>query len=408
VELTFTTTTVAFGMSVSTNTATNIGTTSATLQGTLGSLGGAPFSSVSFEYGTSVSYGATTAEVDVITTGTFNAAITGLFYNRTYHFRAIARYGTSYFYGADVTFITLSATGSSTDLQIITVAAFQNYLQTGDMLFTAEVINKYTGYYPTQKPGKYFSIQLLDPTGVTILAATPLVNWGDRPVSIYVNATQAAGLVFLENYVIKMIGTGVPANPSVSRQLTVDDWYGFDLAYLDSWCIGTATNMQLSDGRSDYLQLITNVGIVINNPAAGYFTTGIPGIGQVRPNLFTDFVGSATFPTGVATDVWHDPTGTAWQTFFGPIITADVGVISVPLGITGRDFLAGIVMFSILGCVMIVVGATGGWGALGAAMICLPILWLGVYSQVIEIAVLVAIIILAGAVAIRQFVVKTM
>ncbi|OHA73165.1 MAG: hypothetical protein A3B24_00775 [Candidatus Wildermuthbacteria bacterium RIFCSPLOWO2_01_FULL_48_16] len=91
---------------VTTQAATDIIGTQATLNGDLTSLGGAANATVWFEWGTTVSYGNSTTPVTKTSTGTFNASITNLVGGTTYHFRAVAQnFGTAY--GADQQFTTL-------------------------------------------------------------------------------------------------------------------------------------------------------------------------------------------------------------------------------------------------------------------------------------------------------------
>ncbi len=409
-ELSLTTLPTTISISVLTNDATNLTPTGATLQGTLQALSGIPYVSVSFQYGTTASYGVTTQEQAVVSTGTFNAAVIGLRYGTTYHFRAVVRTGTSYYYGADNYFTTLMATGSSTDLVIVSAAVFSNYLQTGDLLFCAEVVNTYTGYYPNLDPKRYFTIQLLDTNNTDILGASVLPNWGDRPVSIYKNATDASTLVAGSAYYIRMIGTLVPGTPSVEYQLQESDWQGYDFSgALDDWARGVATNMQVSDQRSDYLTVLTDVGVVIADPAGGYFSTGIPGITQVRPNLFTTSQqvpvtpSTAAAPAGFAVE-----SETAWETFVGSAIASDIAIIGLPFGISGKNLLAIAVFMVIIGCMMTVTATTGGFGALGAALIAVPILWLGVWWRIVPVMFLLLLIIGAAILFLRQFVVKTL
>ena len=102
--------------SVTTNDATNISTSSATLNGDLSNLGTATTVNVSFQYGTSSgSYFSDTAAQAKAATGTFSAALTGLNSGTTYYFRAKANggaYGTSY--GAEKSFTTSTPASTPT------------------------------------------------------------------------------------------------------------------------------------------------------------------------------------------------------------------------------------------------------------------------------------------------------
>jgi hypothetical protein len=290
----------------------------------------------------------------------------------------------------------------------VDAAVFQNFYADGDMLFAAEVINTYSGYYPSADPKRHFTILLVDTDNTTILGAAPLPNWGDRPVSIYVNPTVAASLVETEAYYIKMVGTLISGTPTVTYQLTEDDWYGYDFdgAALDGWCIGVATNMQISDDRNDYLTVLTDQGVVISDEAGGYFATGIPGITEVRPNLFVTSKVTPKLSAGTANNAWDSLT--AWETYVGATITADANAMALPFGITGKNFLAGVVMLVILGSVIFVGASTAGWGALGAVFIAVPILWLGTWWRILPIAILMVLLLFLAFMWIRQFFIKTL
>lgn len=80
------------GPRVWTDNASNIGLTSATLNGYLTHLGGAADCKVFFEYGDDENYlGEETEEQTMTSTGEFSAVVTGLTSNVTYYFRAIAK-----------------------------------------------------------------------------------------------------------------------------------------------------------------------------------------------------------------------------------------------------------------------------------------------------------------------------
>src|SRR5206468_10622337 len=96
---------------VTTNPATNIASSSATLNGSVNPRGAT--TSVYFQYGLTTSYGSTTA-TQTKTGNTVQAAsanISGLTANTTYHFRIVGHNGGGTSFGADRTFTTLTATG---------------------------------------------------------------------------------------------------------------------------------------------------------------------------------------------------------------------------------------------------------------------------------------------------------
>jgi hypothetical protein len=94
---------------IATDAANNITSTGAILNGNLTGLGSSSSVNVNFAYGASTSYGYTTSVQTLSASGAFQAVITGLTPNTTYHFQANAG-GVSIIYGNDVTFTTLAAT----------------------------------------------------------------------------------------------------------------------------------------------------------------------------------------------------------------------------------------------------------------------------------------------------------
>ena len=96
---------------VTTNPATLIASFSATLNGSVNP-GGLP-TTVYFEYGTTTSYGHTTAShsYNGNTTQTVSASISGLSASTTYHFRIVSTNSAGTRHGSDRTFTTLSPTG---------------------------------------------------------------------------------------------------------------------------------------------------------------------------------------------------------------------------------------------------------------------------------------------------------
>jgi phosphodiesterase/alkaline phosphatase D-like protein len=106
-----------------TEPATSVGTTTATLNGTVNAKGDS--TTVTFEYGTTTAYGTTLSASPGTVTGSSNtavsAALTGLTPGTTYHFRVVAVNGSGTTNGADQTFFTGSGgptatTGAATNI----------------------------------------------------------------------------------------------------------------------------------------------------------------------------------------------------------------------------------------------------------------------------------------------------
>jgi hypothetical protein len=94
-----------------TNAASNVASFSATLNSSVDPHG--LTATVHFQYGTTTSYGSTTASQSKTgnTYQSVSANISGLSASTTYHFRIVAINSAGTVYGADRTFTTLSATG---------------------------------------------------------------------------------------------------------------------------------------------------------------------------------------------------------------------------------------------------------------------------------------------------------
>ena len=97
---------------VTTNPASNVTSSSATLNGTVNPNG--LTTNVHFEYGTTTNYGSTTPSHSYSGTATQNvsANITGLSAHTTYHFRIVGTSSGGTAYGSDRTFTTFNATGA--------------------------------------------------------------------------------------------------------------------------------------------------------------------------------------------------------------------------------------------------------------------------------------------------------
>jgi alpha-tubulin suppressor-like RCC1 family protein/phosphodiesterase/alkaline phosphatase D-like protein len=105
---------------VTTSAVADPAATSAILNGNLAALGTAAGVWVSFEWGTTASYGSETTAQSISAMGPFSANLTGLSDNTTYHFRAKALGDGSAVYGDDMTFATASL-GDTAAPMILTV-----------------------------------------------------------------------------------------------------------------------------------------------------------------------------------------------------------------------------------------------------------------------------------------------
>ena len=113
---------VALALTVTTSAATDIATTSATLNGSLDDLGSFTSVDVSFEYGTtSGALDNETSPEEMSETGTFSVALNELSLNSTYYFKAKAEGDGTISYGDELSFATLpvaptATTSAATDI----------------------------------------------------------------------------------------------------------------------------------------------------------------------------------------------------------------------------------------------------------------------------------------------------
>ncbi len=97
-----------------------------TLMGNLTSMGGAPSSLVSFQYGTTTSYGTATAGVTLTSLTAFGTVVSGLSCGTIYHYRAVANNSAGTVYGMDKAFTTSAC--PILPLGVVTVSATDNFL----------------------------------------------------------------------------------------------------------------------------------------------------------------------------------------------------------------------------------------------------------------------------------------
>ncbi len=402
--------TITGGDIMTSASATSLGTTSVMMQASLDFIGTYTTVYLSFQYGLSTTYGYWTSETSAIIASPFSVSLTGLTPNTTYHYRAIARIGVVYSYGADITFTTSvssSSQGSTTPI-IKTVKMFSGYKTTGDWLLAAELILTYPPYYPSDIPSKYFHLQLLGTDHTTILGASPITQWGDRPASIYL--APSANITNLSPYIVKIASVS-SANITISCNYTLQasDWQGNDLTNFDEWCKGTAVNMQYTDGTiltNPYVVTITDYGNVISDYAGGYFTSGIPNITDVRPNIFQTAEHKETI-TSMSSGVNYNA-GSTLTSRIGVSIVNDATTVGAIIGLNAQQLLLFAIFGIVILCIGFTVSSTNGFGALGALCLTVPIIGASLYFNILAIGMIVIFAFIMVFLFVRQFFIKTL
>ncbi len=291
----------------------------------------------------------------------------------------------------------------NTVMSVVGANVFTNYLVNGDMLITAECINVYPNYVNTTDPSRYFSVQLLNVAGTSIIAATPLKGWGYKPIGIYIAPSLAAQLTQGSAYIVRMIGN-FSGTPSTTYVLQTSDWKGSNLIYLDKWMLSVAYNMNTYYGLTGSNLLtenITDVGEIFTITGGTYFTNGIPAVSSVRPDMFQGEKSQPDFPGGAAQNTYQE--AFTWQEMVGAKVAADAVAFGNLFTIDGDTFLT-ILIMAIVGFVLIFVFFnTQGANTPVVLLLCIPLLLYANYMRVINIQVTLVISAILAFLFVRKF-----
>jgi hypothetical protein len=282
--------------------------------------------------------------------------------------------------------------------RIITALAYQNYIATGDLIFMLEYINIYPPYYsnPQQDVKQFFTIRFLDLDGTTVLGATPMLQWGDKPASIYLSVAQATSITIGGEYYLEIYGL-FTGNPSSMYQLTAADWGG----NIEGWVLSTAHNMDLYYGV-DMTTFIANKGEVLNDEANAMFTTSIPYLMDMYPNIFATvnktpgFIAPAVMPANA--DTWQNIVGADTSNLFN-----NIGAM---FGIDGK-YAGTAIIFLIYIMLAGAVVSKGGSPVIGLA-VSFPIIAIGLFCLVVDYVIVGAVmVVMAALVLIGMWVTRT-
>lgn len=302
-------------------------------------------------------------------------------------------------------------------LEIVSANVFQTYITSGDLLFATEVINNYPPYATSllSDPTEYFSVQLLDTDGLTVLASSPLRMWNNKPASIYLGVSSSSQLTVGAAYYINMVGNFSPY-PNAQYQLTSADWQGTNKQKLYNWVINTANDMNDYYGVTGTVFSFTsnvvggNVGNsqVISDFGNPVFATGIIGLETVLPSVFATTHSTPDLPAG--TDQSNYDTNSingqttaalAWQVQVGSQIVSDANAVADLFGIPSGANAIGYGIALAMVIVMVIVMGSGGT-ALTGIILSSPLLLLGNYYRVISIQITVVFLVICTLLFIRQ------
>ena len=230
-------------------------------------------------------------------------------------------------------------------------AVFQNYHEDGDMLFLIAYKNIYAPYYPYQDPMKYFSLQILDTDGLTVLHQIACKSWHYMPTAIYLSANTASSITNGGAYYIRLYGN-FTGNPSASYALTESDWIGSSEVSLKQWIWSAAYAME--DYYDVTITTVISGKTVLNETGGAIFNSSIPLLGSTMPDIFLTIPHSFHFEDVNWVNAfdnsydWEDMVGTqvsTWAASGSELLGVDAKTI-VGLGLLALYLIVGVAMFS--------------------------------------------------------------
>jgi hypothetical protein len=187
--------TTASPPTVTTNAASSVTSSSATLNGTVSSNGAT--TTVTFQYGPTVSYGSTaTAAQSPLAAGasgaSVSAAVSGLNCNATYHFRAVGANGAGTTNGGDAMFTTAGGCSTNADLAnlVLSAGALSPPFASGTTSYSANIVSNTNTM--TVTPTVADATATVKVNGVTVASGNdsgPItLNTGSNVITIVVTA----------------------------------------------------------------------------------------------------------------------------------------------------------------------------------------------------------------------------
>ena len=355
-DMTFTT--GALAPTVTTNAASGIGSTGATLNGTVNANNDS--TTVTFEYGTTTSYGTTVTADQSPVTGNSNTlvskGITGLAANTTYHYRVVGQNGAGTSNGADMTFTTgtntpTAATNAASGIG--TTSATLNGMVNANGASTTVTFE----YGTTTAYGKTATADQSPVTGTTDTAVTSTISGliGSTTYHYRVVAQNAFGTTYGADMTFLTSGsapiattdaatsvgpTTATLNGTINAQndsTTVTFEYGPTTSYGTTVAaapspvtgnIDTAVSSALtglSQGATYHYRVVGQNVFGTTNGADMTFTTGTISVPTVSTRVITDVTTSSAVSGGNVTDEGMGTVtakGVCWSTSPNPTIAS--------------------------------------------------------------------------------------
>jgi hypothetical protein len=259
----------------------------------------------------------------------FAADLTGLSNGTEYHCRAGLRYGTSYVYGADVTFNT-NMTPPATTPKIYSLKAYKNLLITGDTLFVI-LADIHYATVPAIPISRSFIWSLMDvgvEQGWNVGYAMNENGYNFNVFSLYFDDVAAIDWGNVADYSVQLTGS-----PSVfaAPVPVYDSLDSADYAVTaDVWTVATDYHVALADGLITIAQTLEqewqvvlldeqDTKTVLSSNGEKLFRNAIPGIQTMAPSLF--------YIQSEAADVGARAWGTALDTTYKARLAGVDGII---------------------------------------------------------------------------------
>jgi len=270
---------------------------------------------------------------------------------------------------------------------------YEGYLYDGDWLVVVSYKNIFEPYYTGGSSRDSFYVQLTNADN-TLIAQTPMPEWGYKPGALYLSNTTVSALEWGALYKVALSSVESP-HYNETYTLTSGDWRGTGLILLDDWCLTVANSMGDYYGVDLVIETASK-GFVLNEQGGVMFLNGIPYLDKIRPGLFM-----------IATEGidYTDPTWTGnyesgldeWDAAVGAQLTGIFNDAGDMVNLSGKNI--GIMLIFLLYAGIATSAFVIGHGTAGMAL-ALPVLIVGVYFGFIPfaamgVAIAVTVILLA-------------
>ena len=205
--------------------------------------------------------------------------------------------------------------GSQADTNMYMV--FQNVYESGDWLFVGESYIHYVATPTDYTSEEAFSFQVINTDGVTVLYTTPVLEYENYPVSIYLTPTQASSLTWQSAYYVRLTcnpaifgapieGVNMRTHALQASDYITDSPTGTSPLALRLFCIHVAEDMEANDtppAGSEYIVAVQGVEY-LTAIGGTKFLDAVPGLNLFVPNLFQLTAGVIEEPTLEPTETY--------------------------------------------------------------------------------------------------------